>query len=31
MIQKKSCGGKATKLSLDDDRNKSPTPIYQLE
>ena len=31
MIQRKSCEVKATKLSLDGERNKSPTLIYQLE
>lgn len=29
MIQKKSCGEKAIELSLEGDRNKSPTLIYQ--
>lgn len=31
MIQRKSCGEKASELSLDDDRNKCLTLIYQLE
>lgn len=29
MIQKKNCGEKATELSLEGDRNKSSTLIYQ--